>query len=128
MIRFMKKSPIILQRWIILTALACPLTTTQAQTPPKQKKAFIKENMEFATKQYSLMMQTLHKEKMEKLSCHTVCAKTVLPAKEVFTFGQQAFFPGTLWYLSNYRRQSFARLCLSLYTSNGTRKDLHRQS
>ncbi|MCE8487895.1 glycosyl hydrolase family 88, partial [Bacteroides thetaiotaomicron] len=57
MIRFMKKSPIILQRWIILTALACPLTTTQAQTP-QAEKAFIKENIEFAIKQYSLMMQT----------------------------------------------------------------------
>lgn len=127
MIKFIKKNPAIPQRWIVLTALAYSLTAAQAQTP-QAEKAFIKENMEFATKQYSLMMQTPAQGKMEKLSCHTVYAKTVLPAKEVFTFGQQAF----PWYImvsiKLHRRQSFARLCLSLYTSNGTRKDLHRQS
>ena len=53
MIKFIKKNPAIPQRWIVLTALACSLTTTQAQTL-QAEKAFIKENMEFATKQYSL--------------------------------------------------------------------------
>lgn len=49
----MKQKSIIPQKLIILTALACSLTTTQAQTL-QAEKAFIKENMEFATKQYSL--------------------------------------------------------------------------
>ena len=57
MIRFMKKNPVIPPKWIILTALAYSLTTAQAQTL-QEEKAFIKENMEFASKQYELMMQT----------------------------------------------------------------------
>ena len=57
MIKFIKKNPAIPQRWIVLTALAYSLTAAQAQTP-QAEKAFIKENMEFATKQYSLMMHS----------------------------------------------------------------------
>ena len=110
MIKFIKKNPAIPQRWIVLTALAYSLTAAQAQTP-QAEKAFIKENMEFATKQYSLMMQPLHKEKMEKLSCHTVCAKTVLPAKEVFTFGQQAF---SLVHYGIYQTTQATKLCKTL--------------
>ena len=98
MIKFIKKNPAIPQRWIVLTALAYSLTAAQAQTP-QAEKAFIKENMEFATKQ-----------------------RKYLPL-------DSRLFP---WYImvsiKLHRRQSFARLCISLYTSNGTRKDLHRQS
>ena len=102
MIKFIKKNPAIPQRWIVLTALAYSLTAAQAQTP-QAEKAFIKENMEFATKQYSLMM--------EKLSCHTVYAKTVLPAKEVFTFGQQAF---SLVHYGIYQTTQATKLCKTL--------------
>ena len=104
MIKFIKKNPAIPQRWIVLTALAYSLTAAQAQTP-QAEKAFIKENMEFATKQYSLMMQT------PALSCHTVCAKTVLPAKEVFTFGQQAF---SLVHYGIYQTTQATKLCKTL--------------
>ena len=100
MIKFIKKNPAIPQRWIVLTALAYSLTAAQAQTP-QAEKAFIKENMEFAT----------NKEKMEKLSCHTVYAKTVLPAKEVFTFGQQAF---SLVHYGIYQTTQATKLCKTL--------------
>ena len=126
MIKFIKKNPAIPQRWIVLTALAYSLTAAQAQTP-QAEKAFIKENMEFATKQYSLMMQTPAQGKNGKAIMPHSMRKDGTPRKYLPL--DSRLFP---WYImvsiKLHRRQSFARLCLSLYTSNGTRKDLHRQS
>ena len=126
MIKFIKKNPAIPQRWIVLTALAYSLTAAQAQTL-QAEKAFIKENMEFATKQYSLMMQTPAQGKNGKAIMPHSIRKDGTPRKYLHL--DSRLFP---WYImvsiKLHRRQSFARLCLSLYTSNGTRKDLHRQS
>ena len=43
MIKFIKKNPAIPQRWIVLTALACSLTTTQAQTLQAEKSIYQRE-------------------------------------------------------------------------------------
>ena len=126
MIKFIKKNPAIPQRWIVLTALAYSLTAAQAQTP-QAEKAFIKENMEFATKQYSLMMPCTRKK--WKSYHATQYAQRRYSQQRKYLPLDSRLFP---WYImvsiKLHRRQSFARLCLSLYTSNGTRKDLHRQS
>ena len=111
MIKFIKKNPAIPQRWIVLTALAYSLTAAQAQTL-QAEKAFIKENMEFATKQYSLMMQTPAQGKNGKAIMPTqYTQKTVLPAKEVFTFGQQAF---SLVHYGIYQTTQATKLCKTL--------------
>ena len=101
MIKFIKKNPAIPQRWIVLTALAYSLTAAQAQTP-QAEKAFIKENMEFATKQYSLMMQTPAQGKNGKAIMPHRMRKDGTPSKGSIYLWTAGFFPGTLWYLSNY--------------------------
>ena len=101
MIKFIKKNPAIPQRWIVLTALAYSLTAAQAQTP-QAEKAFIKENMEFATKQYSLMMQTPAQGKNGKAIMTHSMRKDGTPSKGSIYLWTAGFFPGTLWYLSNY--------------------------
>ena len=110
MIKFIKKNPAIPQRWIVLTALAYSLTAAQAQTP-QAEKAFIKENMEFATKQYSLMMQTPAQGKNGKAIMPHSMRKDGTPAKEVFTFGQQAF---SLVHYGIYQTTQATKLCKTL--------------
>lgn len=95
MIKFIKKNPAIPQRWIVLTALACSLTTTQAQTL-QAEKAFIKENMEFATKQYSLMMQTPAQGKNGKAIMPHSMRKDGTPSKGSIYLWTAGFFPGAL--------------------------------
>ena len=101
MIRYLNKKPATSKRWIILTALACSLTATQAQTP-QAEKAFIKENMEFATKQYSLMMQTPAQGKDGKAIMPHSMRKDGTPSKGSIYLWTAGFFPGTLWYLADY--------------------------
>lgn len=110
MIKFIKKNPAIPQRWIVLTALAYSLTAAQAQTP-QAEKAFIKENMEFATKQYSLMMQTPAQGKNGKAIMPHSMRKDGTPSKGSIYLWTAGFF---LVHYGIYQTTQATKLCKTL--------------
>lgn len=63
------------------------------------EKTFIKENMEFAAKQCGLMLQTPSKGKA--VMPHSL-SKNGTPSKGSVYLWTAGFFPGTLWYVSQY--------------------------
>lgn len=87
-----------------LTTTVCSLllgTQLMAQSVDEEK-AFIKENMEFASKQYSLMMQTPPQGKEGKGVMPHSMRKDGSVAKGSIYLWTSGFFPGSLWYLADY--------------------------
>ncbi|MDE7378463.1 MAG: glycoside hydrolase family 88 protein [Paraprevotella sp.] len=75
--------------------------------------AFIKENMEFAAKQCSLMLQTPSKGKAVMPHSLTRNGQQAKGSIYLWTAG---FFPGTLWYVSEYTNNKDLRDSARVYT------------
>lgn len=75
---------------------SCTLNHLWGQETEKQ---FVKENMEFAAKQCNLMLKTPGNEK--RVMPHSL-AKNGMPSKGSIYLWTAGFFPGTLWYVSEY--------------------------
>lgn len=86
---------------LTLTTLlfSCGLCLAQTQ---EAEKAFIQENMEFAARQYGLMMKTPPQGKEGKGVMPHSMRKDGTPSKGSIYLWTAGFFPGSLWYLSDY--------------------------
>ena len=78
---------------LFLIGASTPVAATQ-----NNEKDFIRENMEFAAKQYRLMMKA---NTPWKGMPHT-CMKNGKPGCYSIKMWTSGFFPGSLWYLSDY--------------------------
>lgn len=76
--------------------LTCSIGHVQAQN---SEKDFIRENMEFAAKQYNLMLKTPSKGKA--VMPHSM-TKEGKPSKASIYMWTAGFFPGSLWYISDF--------------------------
>ena len=76
--------------------LTCSIGHVQAQN---SEKDFIRENMEFAAKQYNLMLKTPSKGKA--VMPHSM-TKEGKPGKASIYMWTAGFFPGSLWYISDF--------------------------
>lgn len=83
---------------ILLGALSLP---TFSQTK-ESEKAFIQENMEFAAKQYGLMLKTPAQGKEGKGKMPHSMRKDGTVSKGSIYLWTAGFFPGSLWYLSDF--------------------------
>lgn len=77
------------------------------------EKAFVKENMEFASKQCQLMLKTSSKGK--SVMPHSL-SKDGTPSKGSIYLWTAGFFPGTLWYVSEYTRDNALQDSALVYT------------
>lgn len=75
-------------RFMATLLFTCALGTTQAQ---ETEKSFIQENMEFAAKQYQLMLKTPAQGKRGKVSCLTACARMAQFLKAASIYGRPDF-------------------------------------
>lgn len=90
----------------------CLCTKVYAQTTDNER-AFIKENMNFAAKQCSLMLQTPSKGKA--IMPHSL-TRNGQQAKGSIYLWTAGFFPGTLWYVSEYTKNKDLRDSARIYT------------
>ena len=93
--------------------VTCALGNTQAQ---ETEKAFIKENMEFASKQYNLMLKTPPQGKDEKAVMPHSLRKDGTPSKGSIYLWTAGFFPGSLWYISEYTKDKALQDSALVYT------------
>lgn len=93
--------------FVLLSAVSAVGQTKEAE------KAFIRENMDFATQQYGIMLKNLpqDKRKMPHSALHN--GKIVLGDITGWTSG---FFPGTLWYLADYEQSQALRDSALVYS------------
>lgn len=78
--------------------------------------SFIKENMEFAAKQCKLMMKTPAQGKEGKSVMPHSMRKDGTPSKGSIYLWTAGFFPGTLWYLSDYTNDKGLQDSALVYT------------
>lgn len=95
---------------IAFSLFTCVLGSARAQ---EAEKAFVKENMEFAAKQYKLMLKTPGKGKA--VMPHSM-SKDGTPSKGSIYLWTAGFFPGTLWYLSEYTGDKALQDSALIYT------------
>lgn len=78
------------------------ISALNSVTAQSDEHRFIKENMEFAAKQCKLMMETPPQGKDGKAVMPHSMRKDGSPSKGSVYLWTAGFFPGTLWYLSDY--------------------------
>lgn len=78
------------------------MSATSNIVAQNDEHSFIKENMEFAAKQCKLMMKTPAQGKEGKSVMPHSMRKDGTPSKGSIYLWTAGFFPGTLWYLSDY--------------------------
>lgn len=86
-------------RFMATLLFTCALGTTQAQ---ETEKSFIQENMEFAAKQYQLMLKTPAQGKEGKGIMPHSMRKDGTVSKGSIYLWTAGFFPGSLWYISDF--------------------------
>ena len=84
---------------IVALCLSCMLGIAHAQD---SEKAFIKENMNFAAEQYRLMLKTPAQGKDGKGVMPHSMRKDGTVSKGSIYLWTSGFFPGSLWYISEY--------------------------
>lgn len=94
----------------VLFLLACVLGKTQAQD---SETAFINENMEFAAKQCKLMLATPGKG--NAVMPHSLSGNGMPQKVSVYSW-TAGFFPGTLWYVSEYTNDKALKDSALVYT------------
>ena len=88
------------KKTILTIALSfCALGFSQAQDV---EKTFIRENMEFAARQYELMLKTPAQGKEGKGVMPHSLRKDGTVSKGSIYLWTAGFFPGSLWYISEY--------------------------
>lgn len=88
------------KKTILTIALSfCALGFSQAQDV---EKTFIRENMEFAAQQYELMLKTPAQGKEGKGVMPHSLRKDGTVSKGSIYLWTAGFFPGSLWYISEY--------------------------
>lgn len=90
--------------------LACTSGYVRAQ---ETEKTFVKENMEFAAKQCGLMLRT--PSKGSAVMPHSL-SKNGTPSKGSIYSWTAGFFPGTLWYVSEYTNNKALQDSALVYT------------
>ena len=80
---------------------SCVTSNVQAQNSEKE---FIKENMEFAAKQYNLMLKTPSQGKNGSGVMPHSMRKDGTVSKGSIYLWTAGFFPGSLWYISDFLR------------------------
>lgn len=98
---------------LLTTTLTLCLCSNLCAQTASDEQAFIKENMEFASKQCKLMLQTPVKGKAVMPHSLTRDGK---PAKGSIYLWTAGFFPGTLWYVSEYTGEKDLRDSALVYT------------
>lgn len=98
---------------IVAFCLSCVLGTVQAQN---SEKAFIKENMNFAAEQYRLMLKTPVQGKGGKNVMPHSMRKDGTVLKGTIYLWTSGFFPGSLWYISEYLDDQALRDSALVYT------------
>lgn len=98
---------------MVIFLFTCALGNTRAQ---ETEKAFIKENMEFATKQCKLMLKTPPQGKDGKGVMPHSMRKDGTVSKGSIYLWTAGFFPGTLWYLSDYNKDKALQDSALIYT------------
>lgn len=98
---------------LLTTTLTLCLCSNLCAQTASDEQAFIKENMEFASKQCKLMLQTPAKGKAVMPHSLTRDGK---PAKGSIYLWTAGFFPGTLWYVSEYTGEKDLRDSALVYT------------
>ena len=78
---------------------SCVTSNVQAQNSEKE---FIKENMEFAAKQYNLMLKTPSQGKNGSGVMPHSMRKDGTVSKGSIYLWTAGFFPGSLWYISDF--------------------------
>lgn len=86
----------------IITLLLVLLCSPLCGQTPEAEKEFIKENMEFAAKQYNLMMKTPAQGKEGKGIMPHSMRKDGTVSKGSIYLWTAGFFPGSLWYISDF--------------------------
>lgn len=89
----------IMKNLLTTICMACVCSMSFAQNA---EKAFVKENMDFAARQYELMLQVLAQGKDGKGVMPHSLRKDGTTAKASIYLWTSGFFPGSLWYLSEY--------------------------
>lgn len=87
---------------LMIAALSCALCLPAFGQSKEEEKTFINENMEFAVNQYHLMLQTPPQGKEGKGVMPHSMRKDGTVAKGSIYLWTSGFFPGSLWYLSDY--------------------------
>ena len=87
---------------LITTSLSLLLCFPAFSQKTEAEKSFIQENMEFAAKQYHLMMKTPAQGKENKGIMPHSMRKDGTVSKGSIYLWTAGFFPGTLWYISDF--------------------------
>lgn len=98
---------------MVTLLFTCALGNTRAQ---ETEKAFIKENMEFAARQCKLMLKTPAQGKEGKGVMPHSMRKDGTASKGSVYLWTAGFFPGTLWYLSDYNGDKALQDSALVYT------------
>lgn len=92
------------------------MSATSNIVAQNDEHSFIKENMEFAAKQCKLMMKTPAQGKEGKSVMPHSMRKDGTPSKGSIYLWTAGFFPGTLWYLSDYTNDKSLQDSALVYT------------
>lgn len=95
--------------------ISCAFISLNAQDYSEQN--FIKENMEFAAKQYKIMLQTPPQGKDGKGIMPHSTRKDGTTAKASIYMWTSGFFPGSLWYISEYLNDKSLQDSALVYTN-----------
>ncbi|MGL4326041.1 MAG: glycoside hydrolase family 88 protein, partial [Tannerellaceae bacterium] len=101
------------EKLIIATVIMSATSNIEAQN---DEHSFIRENMEFAAKQCKLMMKTPAQGKEGKSVMPHSMRKDGTPSKGSIYLWTAGFFPGTLWYLSDYTNDKELQDSALVYT------------
>lgn len=101
---------------ILTTTLSLALCISAFGQAQETEKAFIKENMEFASRQYNLMLKTPPQGKDGKAVMPHSMRKDGTVSKGSVYLWTSGFFPGTLWYLSDYNSDKALQDSALVYT------------
>ena len=96
----------------VATLFACSFSFAQETTTTASEKDFVKENMEFAAKQYGILLSDIQGQPGLPYSGNGK-DKPYLEASSLWTAG---FFPGSLWYLSDYLKDENLQKAALKYT------------
>ena len=92
------------------------MSATSNIVAQNDEHSFIKENMEFAAKQCKLMMKTPAQGKEGKSVMPHSMRNDGTPSKGSIYLWTAGFFPGTLWYLSDYTNDKSLQDSALVYT------------
>lgn len=95
---------------LVVPLLFCALGITRAQ---EVEKTFVRENMEFAAEQYNLMLKTPHNGK--NLMPHSMTKSGQLSKGSIYLW-TAGFFPGSLWYISDFLNDKALQDSALMYT------------